>query len=71
MQGEKGCSSQTQRIGVRYMQKELKTGEKITFLGREATVLCCNGDQVLIHTSKKSVIWICIEQVDLYPQAAV
>lgn len=53
------------------MQKELKTGEKISFLGREAVVLCCSGDQVLIHTSGKRVIWINIEQIELYSKAAV
>jgi hypothetical protein len=53
------------------MRRELKTGEKILFQGREATVLCCNGDQVLIHTSIKSVLWIYFEQIDLFPKAAV
>lgn len=53
------------------MRKELKTGEKILVNGKEATVLRCSGDQVLIHTSIKSVLWIYLEQVDLFPKAAV
>lgn len=68
---EHGRSLQNQRIGVRSMRRELKTGEKILVHGREATVLCCNGDQVLIHTSMKSVLWIYLEQIDLFPKAAV
>ncbi len=53
------------------MRRELKTGEKVLVHGREATVLCCSGDQVLIHTSIKSVLWIYLEQIDLFPKAAV
>ncbi|MBP7176463.1 MAG: hypothetical protein KBA53_09690 [Thermoclostridium sp.] len=53
------------------MPSNLKTGEKILVHGKEATVLCCSGDQVLIHTSFKNVLWICFEQIDLIPQAAV
>ena len=53
------------------MPSELKTGEKIQVHGEEATVLCCNGDQVLIHTSVKYVLWVYFEQIDLIPKAAV
>jgi hypothetical protein len=71
IEGEHGRSSNYQRIGVTSMRKELKTGEKILVNGKEATVLRCSGDQVLIHTSIKSVLWIYLEQVDLFPKAAV
>lgn len=53
------------------MRKDLKTGDKVRFSGKEATVLCCEGNQVLVHTSIKRVLWIYFEQIEPWPEAAV
>ncbi len=53
------------------MRRNLKIGEKIWFLGKEATVLCCDNDQILIHTLIKRVLWINLNEIDAIPEAAV
>jgi len=44
---------------------QMKLGQKIKFLGRDATFLIENNREVLIHTGRNSVKWVDKKLIDM------
>jgi|GEM_PF-659581 len=46
-------------------KSEMKLGQKIKFLGRDAIVLIDNNHEVLIHTGRNNVKWVDKKLIDV------